>query len=121
MRSVLGQLLDDGQDAGPQPPVVGREEPEHGRQQGGGVQGVGVVVLAQDAVVAEVVTRVLVPGSYARCDGTLMLNGPSRKAPACWSSSAPNRLGESNRGTHSQSTVPSGATSAQVWQLERKA
>jgi hypothetical protein len=29
-------------------------------------------------------------------------------------------LGESKRGTHSQSTVPSGATSAPVWQLERK-
>ena len=55
MRSVLGQLLGDGQDAGPQPPVVGREEPEHGRQQGGGVRGVGVVVLAQDAVLAEAV------------------------------------------------------------------
>ena len=75
----------------------------------------------QPVGVFQVVISVLVPGSYARCDGTLMLNGPSRKAPACRSSSAPNRLGESNRGTHSQSTVPSGATSAPVWQLERKA
>ena len=30
-------------------------------------------------------------------------------------------LGESNRGTQSQSIAPSGATSAPVWQLERKA
>ena len=29
-------------------------------------------------------------------------------------------LGESNRGTQSQSTAPSGATRAPVWQLERK-
>ena len=50
-----------------------------------------------------------------------MPNGPSRKAPASRSSSAPNTLGESNRGTHSQSMVPSAATSAPVWQLERKA
>ena len=50
-----------------------------------------------------------------------MPNSPSRKAPASRSSSAPNTLGESNRGTHSQSTVPSAATSAPVWQLERKA
>jgi hypothetical protein len=33
----------------------------------------------------------------------------------------PNTLGESKRGTQSQSTVPSGATSAPVWQLERNA
>src|SRR5262245_16696719 len=30
-------------------------------------------------------------------------------------------LGESKAGTHNQSTAPSGATSAPVWQLERNA
>src|SRR4029450_10520426 len=50
-----------------------------------------------------------------------MPNGPSRKAPASRSSSAPNTLGESKRGTHSQSTAPSAAISGPVWQLERKA
>ena len=49
-----------------------------------------------------------------------MPKGPNRKPPAPRSSIAPNTLGESKRGTHSQSTVPSGATSAPVWQLERK-
>src|SRR5437763_15744253 len=53
--------------------------------------------------------------------GTLMPNGPNRKAPAPRSSSAPNTLGESKRGAQSQSTVPSGATSAPVWQFERNA
>ena len=37
------------------------------------------------------------------------------------SSSDPNTLGESNRGTHSQSMEPSDATSAPVWQLDRNA
>ena len=41
--------------------------------------------------------------------------------PAWRSSRFPNTLGESNRGTQSQSTEPSGATSALVWQLDRKA
>jgi hypothetical protein len=45
-----------------------------------------------------------------------MPNGPSRNAPASRSSRLPNTLGPSNRGTHSQSTAPSGATSAPVWQ-----
>ena len=47
--------------------------------------------------------------------------GPNRKLPASRSRRLPNTLGESNRGTHSQSTPPSGATSAPVWQSERKA
>jgi hypothetical protein len=33
----------------------------------------------------------------------------------------PNTLGASKRGTHSQSIAPSGATSAPVWQSDRKA
>ncbi len=33
----------------------------------------------------------------------------------------PNTLAESNRGTHSQSTEPSGAISEPVWQSERNA
>jgi hypothetical protein len=33
----------------------------------------------------------------------------------------PKTLGESNDGTQSQSIAPSGATSAPVWQFDRKA
>ena len=66
-------------------------------------------------------TSTLVPGSYARAVGRLMPNGPSRKKPASRSSRLPNTLGESKRGTHSQSIAPSGATSAPVWQSERNA
>jgi hypothetical protein len=50
-----------------------------------------------------------------------MPNGPSRKKPACRSSKLAKMLGESNRGAHSQSTAPSGATSAPVWQFDRNA
>ena len=50
-----------------------------------------------------------------------MPNGPKRKLPASRSSRLPKTLGESNRGTHSQSTEPSGATNAPVWQSDRKA
>ena len=50
-----------------------------------------------------------------------MPNGAKRNMPASRSSSVPNTLGESNRGTHSQSTEPSGATSAPVWQSDRNA
>ena len=56
----------------------------------------------------------------ARAVGTLIPKGPKRKAPFWRSSRAPKTLGESNRGTQSQSTAPSGATRAPVWQLERK-
>ena len=45
----------------------------------------------------------------------------SRNVPAARSSRLPKTLGESNRGTHSQSTPPSGATRAPVWQSDRKA
>src|SRR3954453_11624153 len=70
--------------------------------------------------VFHVVTSVLVPGSYARDAGWLIPNGPSRNVPAPRSSSVPNPPGASNRGTHSQSIAPSGATSALVWQSDRK-
>src|SRR5436305_4717324 len=50
-----------------------------------------------------------------------MPNGPNRKDPAPRSRRVPNTLGESNRGTHSQSMLPSGATNAPVWQFERNA
>src|SRR6185312_5778371 len=75
----------------------------------------------QPAGVFQVVTRTFVPGSYARSDGWLIPYGPTRKNPASRSSRLANTLGESNAGTHSQSTAPSGATSAPVWQLDRKA
>src|SRR4051794_18466771 len=76
---------------------------------------------AQPVGVFHVVISVFVPGSYARADGTLMPNGPSLNDPASRSSSDPNTLGESKLGTQSQSTEPSGATSAPVWQFDRKA
>src|SRR3954469_18015511 len=47
--------------------------------------------------------------------------GPRRNAPAPRSSSVPNTLGASKRGTQSQSIAPSGATRAPVWQFERNA
>src|SRR5215218_4969261 len=53
--------------------------------------------------------------------GTLMPNGASRKLPPPRSSSEPNTLGESKRGTHSQSIAPSGATKAPVWQSDKNA
>ena len=50
-----------------------------------------------------------------------MSKGAKRKLPASLSSRLPKTLGESKRGTHSQSTAPSGAISAPVWQSDRKA
>ena len=50
-----------------------------------------------------------------------MSKGPKRKLPASRSSRLPKTLGESKRGTQSQSTAPSGAISAPVWQSDRKA
>ncbi len=47
--------------------------------------------------------------------------GPKRNVPASRSMRLPKMLGASNAGTHSQSTEPSGATSAPVWQSERNA
>src|SRR3954447_4563166 len=76
--------------------------------------------VAHPVGVFHAVIKVLVPGSYTRPLGTLIPNGPRRNDPAPRSSSEPNTLGESKRGTHSQSIVPSGATSAPVWQSDRK-
>ena len=70
--------------------------------------------------VFQVVTSTFVPASYTRCVGTLMPNGAKRKVPASRSSRLPNTLGASNRGTHSQSTPPSRATNAPVWQSDKK-
>src|SRR5262245_2768301 len=50
-----------------------------------------------------------------------MPNGPKRNIPAPRSSRLANTLGESKRGTQSQSTEPSVASSAPVWQLDKKA
>jgi hypothetical protein len=47
--------------------------------------------------------------------------GPNRNAPVSRSNSAPNTLGESNRGMQSQSIAPSGAINAPVWQFDKKA
>jgi hypothetical protein len=73
---------------------------------------------AQPLGIFQTVISVLVPGSYVRPAGTLIPNGPSRNTPAPRSSNDPNTLALSNRGTHSQSIEPSGATSAPVWQSE---
>src|SRR6185503_348174 len=58
---------------------------------------------------------------YTRAEGTFTPKGPKRNVPASLSSSMPKTLGESKRGTQSQSIPPSGATSAPVWQFERNA
>src|SRR3954447_11292256 len=68
-----------------------------------------------------VVTSTFVPGSYSRAEFALKPNGPKRKLPAPRSSSEPKTLGASKLGTHSQSTDPSGAIRAPVWQFERNA
>jgi hypothetical protein len=75
----------------------------------------------QPVGVRHVVARVFVPGSYWRAAGELTPNGPSRNDPAWRSRRLANTLGASKRGTHSQSTDPSGATRAPVWQFDRNA
>jgi hypothetical protein len=92
----LGEIVGDGLDALAQALVVGGQEAEGRGEQGRGVERLRVV-------------------------GTFIPNGPSRNMPAWRSSSVPNTLGESKRGTQSQSIEPSGATSALVWQSERNA
>jgi hypothetical protein len=77
--------------------------------------------IAQPVDVCHVVTSVFVPGSYWRAVGTLSPNGANLKLPASRSSRLANTLGASKQGTHSQSTEPSGATSAPVWQSDRNA
>jgi hypothetical protein len=62
-----------------------------------------------------------VHGTYVRDVCCLMPKGTNRNDPASRSRRFPNTLGESNAGTHNQSTEPSGATSAPVWQLDRNA
>ena len=53
--AALGEVVGDGEDRGLEAGVVAGEEAEDGGQQGGGVEGVRVVVLAQDAGVADAV------------------------------------------------------------------
>src|SRR5262249_49761832 len=69
--------------------------------------------------VPQLVSSTIVPGRYRRPAGTSTPSGPSRNIPASRSRTAPKTLGESNRGRHSHSTDPFGATSAQVSQSER--
>src|SRR5262249_5258322 len=71
--------------------------------------------------VFQVVSSTLVPGTYTTEVGWLIPNGAKRKKPASRSSKLPKTLGESKRGTQSQSIAPSGATSAPVWQSDRNA
>src|SRR6184192_4080687 len=68
----------------------------------------------------QLVSSTIVPGRYRRAAGTATPSGPSRNVPASRSRIAPNTLGESNRGKHSHSTDPFGATRAHVWQSDRK-
>jgi hypothetical protein len=49
------------------------------------------------------------------------VDGPKRKNPASRSSKLPKMLGESKRGTQSQSIAPSGAINAPVWQFDKNA
>src|SRR5262245_48775941 len=77
--------------------------------------------MTQPVGVLQVVSSTFVPGSYARHVGWFMPYGPKRKDPASRSSRLPKMLGESNDGVHSQSTAPSGAISAPVWQFDRNA
>ena len=71
--------------------------------------------------VFHVVRITLVPGSYIARRGHVDAVGAKPELPASRSSRLPNELGESNAGAHSQSTEPSGAISAPVWQSERNA
>ena len=71
--------------------------------------------------VCHVVSRTLVPGTYLRWLGTMVVEGPNRNEPAARSNKAPNRLGESGRGRHSHSTDPLGATSALASQSDKNA
>ena len=76
---------------------------------------------SQPAGVCQVVVMTFVPGTYIRAVGWLIPYGPNRNDPAPRSSRLPNALGASNAGTQSQSTDPSGATRAPVWQFDRNA
>jgi len=76
---------------------------------------------SQPLGVCQVVSNTFVPGIYVRDVGTFMPYGPKRKYPEPRSSRLPKTLGLSNLGTQSQSTEPSGATRAPVWQFERNA
>jgi len=64
--------------------------------------------------VIQVVSTIIVPGTYRTDSGTSRPYGPTLNEPARRLSSAPNTLAESNRGTHSHSMLPSGAISAPV-------
>jgi hypothetical protein len=61
---------------------------------------------------------IIVPGTWRTESGTTVPYGPTRNEPARRSSSAPNTLGESNRGMHIHSMLPYGASSAPVWQSD---
>ena len=74
----------------------------------------------QPVGVFQVVVRTFVPGSYSRADRMVDPERREPEEPASRSSRLPNTLGESKRGTQSQSIAPSGATRAPVWQSERK-
>ena len=103
----------------PARPAPGRARPRRPRRSGGASTSASWTTI-QPVAVIQLVSSTFVPGTYRRATGARRLRGPRRKAPAPRSSSAPNTLGESKRGRHSHSTVPSDATSAPVWQSERK-
>ena len=93
---VLGQLVADRVDGVAQPLVGAGQEPEHGREQGRGVQGVGVVVLAQhpplaDAVLQDVGADLLrgrgpasAPARRRRGCRPAWRRGPARPSTSAW-------------------------------------
>jgi hypothetical protein len=64
--------------------------------------------------VVNVVSRTFVPGRYRRDDSKGSTGLTSNEPPRPASRIAPQTLGESKFGRHSQSMAPSAATSAQV-------
>ncbi len=77
--------------------------------------------IIQPVGVYQVVSGTSEPARYRRWADTNVWAGPSRKNPAERSSRRPNTLGESARGRHIPSTLPSGATRAVRSQSDRNA
>src|SRR6478735_3864088 len=75
--------------------------------------------MIQPVGVPQLVSTIIVPGTYRREAGTMTSDGPKRKPPASRSSIEPKTLGESNRGRQSHSTFPLGATRAATSPSER--
>ncbi|BDH58274.1 hypothetical protein MTP03_32130 [Tsukamurella sp. PLM1] len=77
--------------------------------------------MSQPVEVCHVVSSMRLPGRYRRSTGTSTPYGARRNDPAPRSRIAPNTLGESGRGMHIHSTVPSRAIRHVFSQSERNA